>query len=370
MLKIEKESKVPIYRQIEKYYRARINSNEFRANSSLPGDIELGNHLGISHLTVRQAYARLEKENLIYKIRGKGTFVSEVRTQKKLLGLAIRSNFFEQQDYSALFLHLAEVLDKFVHKQSNQYLQLLMIRTPLGKLIKGEIEQADVEQIIEAPLSGLFTNGFELPDKLYQQLKQKGIPVVSFPHVRNNVDDYIAIDLEQAIYDAIRYIKSKGRKVPAFLVPAIFFKEKNIDKEWLTRKINKNGLHIESEHVIEIERHFEVYGRCFAKHLLSTTSPIDAIVTLDSSIMAGACAACLELNIDVPEKLTLISLASKFGPPHLLPVARLSFDLQEITKLAHAKMQALLNKQDISNFPKLIRAELIPEDFPWLPDLI
>jgi GntR family transcriptional regulator len=70
---------VPLYYQLGSVLRAKIGSNEYLPGQRLPTEAELVKEYGVSRITVRQALVRLEKEGLIRREAGRGTFVGEVR---------------------------------------------------------------------------------------------------------------------------------------------------------------------------------------------------------------------------------------------------------------------------------------------------
>jgi len=68
---------VPLYYQLDTILREKILSRGFEPGVPLPGEDALAEEYGISRITVRQALSSLEKDGLIIRRRGKGTFVSE-----------------------------------------------------------------------------------------------------------------------------------------------------------------------------------------------------------------------------------------------------------------------------------------------------
>jgi len=57
--------------------RGKIRSQELKAKERLPSEAELGAEFGVSRITIRQALSELFKDGLIYRERGKGTYISE-----------------------------------------------------------------------------------------------------------------------------------------------------------------------------------------------------------------------------------------------------------------------------------------------------
>lgn len=66
----------PLHRQIRQQLRARILDGSYAPDSRMPSEAELGAIFGVSRITVRQALSDLQKEGLIHRIHGKGTFVA------------------------------------------------------------------------------------------------------------------------------------------------------------------------------------------------------------------------------------------------------------------------------------------------------
>lgn len=73
---LDNTNAVPLYRQIENYLRQNILSGSLAAETRLPATRELAQELGVSRITVNNAYAELESDGLIYTLEGSGTYVA------------------------------------------------------------------------------------------------------------------------------------------------------------------------------------------------------------------------------------------------------------------------------------------------------
>ncbi len=65
-----------LYAQVENSLRQKIISGELEVGDRLPTEQELCEQFGVSRITVRRAVQNLVEEGLIYRLRGRGTFVS------------------------------------------------------------------------------------------------------------------------------------------------------------------------------------------------------------------------------------------------------------------------------------------------------
>jgi GntR family transcriptional regulator len=79
-LKIEHDSKIPLYYQVETLLRELIALPKYQNGELLPNEVDLSKRLGISRSTTRQAIKNLVNENLLERKKGVGTRVSKQPT--------------------------------------------------------------------------------------------------------------------------------------------------------------------------------------------------------------------------------------------------------------------------------------------------
>lgn len=80
--RLNPKSPVPLYLQVKTILSDLVLHGEVKPNERLPSERELGEELGVSRMTVRQAVQALIREGLLYTRAGKGTFVSEIRLEQ------------------------------------------------------------------------------------------------------------------------------------------------------------------------------------------------------------------------------------------------------------------------------------------------
>ena len=79
-IRIAESSREPIYHQIERQIISLIVGGQLSAGTPLPSIRALAKELSCSVITTRRAYQNLEQQGYI---QGKGTFVGEVKAEKK-----------------------------------------------------------------------------------------------------------------------------------------------------------------------------------------------------------------------------------------------------------------------------------------------
>ncbi len=74
---INKKSPIPVYYQLKNLVLDKIKNGEYPEGSLIPSERDLGESLNISRMTVRQALNQLVSEGVLYREKGKGTYVSK-----------------------------------------------------------------------------------------------------------------------------------------------------------------------------------------------------------------------------------------------------------------------------------------------------
>ncbi len=72
---IDRQSEVPLYKQIKEYLQQGILSGSLAADTRLPASRQLAQNLGVNRITVENAYAELEADGLVFSKLGSGTYV-------------------------------------------------------------------------------------------------------------------------------------------------------------------------------------------------------------------------------------------------------------------------------------------------------
>ncbi|MFZ0532244.1 MAG: GntR family transcriptional regulator [Anaerolineales bacterium] len=75
-IRIDKNSRVPIYDQIKEQIKGLIHAGQIKTGDQLPTIRELSVELSVNFNTVALAYRDLVNEGVIITERGKGTFVA------------------------------------------------------------------------------------------------------------------------------------------------------------------------------------------------------------------------------------------------------------------------------------------------------
>src|SRR3954471_20979468 len=82
-IRLDKRATEPVYLQIAAAVRDLLRTGRVPAGSALPPEHVLAKRFGVSRMTMRQANDVLEREGLIERQRGRGTFAVQNRLVKQ-----------------------------------------------------------------------------------------------------------------------------------------------------------------------------------------------------------------------------------------------------------------------------------------------
>ncbi|MEN1759875.1 GntR family transcriptional regulator [Anoxynatronum sibiricum] len=139
-----KEKTVSLSTQAKKKILEYIQEKELKGDDQLPPEALLMESMGVSRHTVREALALLEQERIIYKIQGKGTFVSipPVPIEGGLEKLESITRMIENAGYEpgTRWLSIAEVnptqdmVEKLALKPAETVVTFTRLRTASGRV--------------------------------------------------------------------------------------------------------------------------------------------------------------------------------------------------------------------------------------------
>jgi GntR family transcriptional regulator len=78
---------IPKYYQLANILREKILAGEFLPMDAIPSERQLEEQYNLSRPTIRQAIDLLERQGYLYRVHGRGTFVSPPKLQKGMLEL-------------------------------------------------------------------------------------------------------------------------------------------------------------------------------------------------------------------------------------------------------------------------------------------
>ena len=89
MITLDLTGRAPIYEQICSQFSSLISKGVLKENDKLPSSRMLAKELGLNPNTVAKAYSRLEHDDIIYSVAGKGCFVAKQKGSIEIKDLSL-----------------------------------------------------------------------------------------------------------------------------------------------------------------------------------------------------------------------------------------------------------------------------------------
>ena len=212
----------PKYRQIVESLRSSITGGQYRSGGRLPSEAELVRRFGVSRMTVVKAVQQLQREGLLVRRTGSGTYAADVRAvQNPSFGLII-PDLGETEIFEPICKGMARSPRAVGHSLSWGH-------SLTGSSNKEDEAEQLCSQYIAQNVSGVFFAPLEFSRrrdqvnaKILKALRDARIPVVLLdrrvlPYSERNNYDVVGLDNRHAGYVVADHLIRQGARHIAFL---------------------------------------------------------------------------------------------------------------------------------------------------------
>jgi len=298
---------VPAYRKIINTIQEWIQKGRFQSDDKLPSEAQLMEEFSTSRITVTRALSELELKGVIYRLKGKGSFVSplkpKINSEARIISLVLphKVDFFSGgQQYAHQIYRSC---------QEKGYLCSLHYSdqsTSREKQILEEIEHHNVAGAIIYPISNrniaslsrMNIRGFPMV-LLDRKLEELSLPVVTS-------------DNFQGAFEAVTYLTGRGHKRIGF----IGAKDTDVVNErykGYCRALTHSGIPLDRDLLVtrfsgNTEDEQSILGEREAVLILKKMMKknISALFCVNDLIAYRLLGAAVSLKISVPRELSLV----------------------------------------------------------------
>lgn len=295
--------------KVYNWLRSYIDENKFSVNNKLPSEPVLCKKFSVSRETIRFAEERLLKENLIYKVRGSGTYINKAaalsaepdKTSASVkIGLILQGQ--DANANSGLIRGIKSIL-----KEKEAELQIFFTDNKFAS------ERTCLKTVIHQGFDGFIVDGVKAslinPNlDCYQSIFDKKIPVIfynnyykelKYPRVINN-------DWKCAKELVYRLIKAGHKYIAGIFVHDNY---QSIEKfRGYVNAMNKYGVDFDDDYVkwcVSNEAHVPEFAKEIAKFIKSQPK-CTAIVCCNYMILQAVRKALAGMDKKVPEDYSLV----------------------------------------------------------------
>lgn len=305
---------------------SRIIRGEWEKGARIDTIDELEKTYPYSRMTIFKAVQHLTSQKYLSMRRGSGVYVKNNSIIRKI-GLVFSEDLLRHSSTPISYL-LLKSAEKFFDKKGVDYKIYVekYSADPMEWLPLPELES----DLHNNELNGLLTVGCNAPISLMETefWKNNAIPHVSLT-AHKNLEFKIIGDENNLLSQAFNYCAENQYKTLAIIKPGedpgIIEKIQKLAKN---KKITVKPEWIMNDFIIGDNPELEGYDHML--QLWQQDNKPRALFIADDIVAKGVTMAALRLNIEVPEKLLIISAANKgSGIFYPVPVVKIEFDTDE-----------------------------------------
>ena len=200
---VKDNENTPVYKQLRELLESKIASGELNPGDKIFTEARLSEEFQVSRTTIRRALSGLEKEGLIIRLPGKGTFVNlTLGDQVKDPPFTVGVNFFKSITDNNFYSYVMEGILREAERRN------IHIKT----FSSGNC------QLYAEDLDGLLFSGQLSEDsELYRKIAKGLLPAVGFNRKINSRVSFIGVDNAAEAEKGVTYLIHQGcRKIGFF----------------------------------------------------------------------------------------------------------------------------------------------------------
>ena len=317
----------PLHLQIHQRLQQRILSGEWGFGVMLPSENVLCGEFGVARGTIRQVLAELEKEGLIRRERGRGTFITHLPRTETVSGinghiLSFIVPYVRDSFVPTILLGLESVA------RANGYVVLFnhVENTPEKQEDALRLAQwQGVAGIILYPVNSTDAG------PVLRDLVQRQVPLVLVDrYLRGLSTSYVTCDNFGGGLRATQYLMGLGHQRIAFLSwedSAITMEHR---REGYRRALAEAGLALDPDLVWTVEGYPDIDSSALANYLQRPDRPT-ALFSANDQLALAVLRIARSLHISIPKDLSLIGfddleVSAQLDPP-LTTIAQPAFEM-------------------------------------------
>lgn len=304
--------------QVYEHLKREILTNQLAPGSRLPCEVVLARTLGVGHVTLRSALARLEKERLIERMRSKGTFVTDRSSRSAIL--LIQPDGAETLETPSRYIVAGIELEA----EKNSIPIERCPTTLFTAFSDRELNELKVLHNIGGII--LETGHATIPSALIVRVQKMNLPTViphGMPEDAERSGFLVLRTNERAAFsDAFRYLAGRGHR----RIASMFFKlpsesgsfPRGFSPEILAEFLNANGLCSDRDYSVYLENDDDAIRARVRKWMLGPKPPT-AILCHSDRIAMRVYAELKELDLRIPAQISIMGYCNYPGSQLLLP---------------------------------------------------
>ena len=344
----------PLYQQIERALKTKIEKGELKPGDQLGSQQELAIEYNVSLITVKKALANLIKQGVLYSRVGKGTFVAEKSKAKKIgnannktIGLVLNDI---NHSYFSMIVHSIE-------ERAYELGFNILLSNSSGSIEKEESQidhfrQLGVDGLIIASLSGEYR-----ATEYLQKLHTENFPYIMISYIHDPEYWYVGSDNELGGFIATEHLIKTGYDTIGYVHVGKGNLLSEVRKNGYYRALMEHGKQFSSDYIYYLDSNkqdiaserFQL-GKDFCRTFAVLEKKPQALLFFEDMVALGFIAEAKENNMSIPDNVAVVG----YDDVHIsrytsVPLTTVHQPIDSIGKLAVEIIQKRIDHSDIGN---------------------
>lgn len=293
--------KTPLYRQIQQVIKTEIIRGILRKGDLVPSEKDLATKFHVSLLTAKNAILGLAEEGLVYRVRGKGTFVSDMLEMTTL----------RKDSLDILIGVILPTMKTQIDKEIVDFLEMYLTMRGMHMLIRitresSMDEDRAIYELLSLGVKGviIFPTESELYSESILRLTLDKFPLVLIDrYLINTQSNSVSSDNEGGAMIGVQYMLSQWNRKNIALISPEFSNSATVDRRnGFERALTEANLPIDKGIwcIIPLDRLDETNVSRILCQFLSEKQFVDAIFAVNSFLASEVSRTLEKLGKDIP----------------------------------------------------------------------
>jgi GntR family transcriptional regulator of arabinose operon len=210
----KKDLDPPKYQKVKDYVLTQIVNQEFSKDDRIPSESEISRLLDVSSITVRKALSELVNEGVIYRVRGKGSFVVKQAAVSEKMSNLVAFVISGLEMYDSSYMQIMRGVQSFLGKSGCR----LII-----EIVENDFEQERelILNLIQTEIRGLliYSSDPDAAKSYLGEIRKKSIPFVMLDRSPSGYPvNVVTCNNHDGAYEAVEYLIKQGHERIGFAV--------------------------------------------------------------------------------------------------------------------------------------------------------
>lgn len=356
----------PLYEKIIKYLKDKITNRELLPGDKLPTEMELAQMFGVSRITSKRALEELRSDGMIYRVKGRGSFVADLQQLQGALGKTNRG--LDYRNVIAFVIPFACSNGGII----NTIKGASRIASEKGYILDIKYSNNDLDEEREL-LENLYEKGvggiifYPISDRknleVMNTLSMNEYPIVSIDRYYESVPvSYVVSDNQKGGYDVTKYLLGLGHRKIAFISDNRIEDATSIRSRYFgyCKALKENGLGIRPEFVkngdlqgLHREPAIEILRDLLEKG-------VTALCCINDYVALFVLQCLKSLDITVPECVSVTGFDNlDISEMTYVPLTTVCQDMEKMGEIAAGYIIDSIEKGKYSYMEKVVPVEMV-----------